>query len=148
MTAKAATTVTKYLAGLPQERRAVMAAVRAAIRRNLPAGYRETMSSGMIAYEVPLKRYPKTYNGMPLSYVCLAAQKNYCALYLMSAYQDPVQAKRLKAAFAAAGKKLDMGKSCLRFRTVDDLPLAAIGAFVAGTPVDAFIAQYEAGRQR
>ena len=144
---RAAATVAEYLAELPKERRSALEAVRRVIRRNLPAGYRETESWGAIAYEVPLKRYPNTYNKKPLAYVCLASQKNYCALYLMGVYQVPAQAAKLKAAFAAAGKKADMGKSCIRFRAASDLPLDAIGKLVAGTSVDTFIARYEASRR-
>ena len=116
------------------------------MRGYLPKGCRETLSWGGIAYEVPLRRYPDTYNGKPLAYFCLAAQKNYCALYLMGVYQVPAQAAKLKAAFKAAGKRADMGKSCIRFRKPEDLPLETIGELVASTPVDAFIAQYEASR--
>ncbi len=145
---KAAATVAEYLAGLPKERRSALEAVRRVIRRNLPAGYRETVSWGAIAYEIPLKRYPNTYNKKPLAYVCLASHKSYCALYLMGVYQVPAQAAKLEAAFAAAGKKADMGKSCIRFRTASDLPLDAIGKLVAGTSVDTFIARYEASRSR
>ena len=141
------TTVSEYLGALPAERRSAIAAVRKVIRKHLPAGYRETLSWGSIAYEIPLKRYPDTYNGKPLAYVCLAAQKNYCALYLMGVYQVPALAAELKAAFAAAGKKADMGKSCIRFRTADDLPLKTIGKLIEGTSVEKFIEQYEAGRK-
>ena len=128
------------------ERRSAIEAVRELVRGSLPKGYRETLSWGGIAYEVPLKRYPDTYNGKPLAYFCLAAQKNYCALYLMGVYQVPAQAAKLKAAFKAAGKRADMGKSCIRVRKPEDLPLETIGELVASTPVDAFIAQYEASR--
>ena len=146
MTDRVPAVVAEYLAGLPKDRRAAIEAVRSVIRRNLPAGYRETLRWGAIAYEIPLRRYPNTYNGKPLAYVCLAAQKSYCALYLMGVYQVPAQAAKLKAAFAAAGKKADMGKSCIRFRTADDLPLEAIGRLVASTAVEKFIARYEASR--
>jgi uncharacterized protein YdhG (YjbR/CyaY superfamily) len=147
MAEKVPTTVSEYLGTLPDERRAVIETVRKVIRHNLPTGYREAVSWGAIAYEIPLKRYPNTYNGKPLAYVCLASQKNYCALYLMGVYQVPALAAKLKAAFAAAGKKADMGKSCIRFRTADDLPLETIGKLVAGTSVEAFIKQYEASRK-
>ncbi|HEX6060017.1 MAG TPA: DUF1801 domain-containing protein [Gemmatimonadaceae bacterium] len=146
MTASGAATVESYLSELPPERRAVVAAVRETIRRHLPAGYEEAMSFGMIGYGVPLSRYPRTYNGQPLAYVALAAQKSHYALYLMDAYQDPARADWLEAAFERAGKKLDMGKSCVRFRHLGDLPLDAIGEFIAGRPVDDFIAHYEAVR--
>ena len=98
----------------------------------------------MIVWQVPLDRYPETYNGQPLCYAALASQKGYCALYLMGVYQVPAQAAALKAAFKAEGKKADMGKSCIRFRAPEDLPLATIGKLVAGTSVDAFVARYEA----
>lgn len=145
---KAATTVAQYLASLPKERRDVIAAVRAMIRRHLPKGYTEGMNLGMIGYAVPLRRYPDTYNGQPLCFAGLAANKNGYSLYLMSAYQNASHAKTLKDAFKKAGKKLDMGKSCIRFRSADDLPLDAIGKLIAATPVEAFIAQYEASRRR
>jgi uncharacterized protein YdhG (YjbR/CyaY superfamily) len=144
-TSKAAT-VDEYLAELPPERREIVSKVRDLVRRNLPKGYEETMNWGMISYEIPLARYPNTYNRQPLSYVGLAAQKNYYALYLTSAYQDSQQGKQLAEAFKKAGKKLDMGKSCLRFKTLDDLPLEAVGRIVASTPPEKWIAQYEAAR--
>jgi len=146
MAGKAAGNVSEYLASLPKERRSAIEAIRKVVRRHLPKGYRETVGRAGIAYEVPLKRYPNTYNGKPLPYVCLAGQKNYCALYLMGIYQVPAQAAKLRAEFKAAGKKANMGKSCIRFRAPDDLPLEAIGELVGGTSVEAFIAQYEASR--
>ena len=144
-TSKAAT-VEQYLAELPEDRREVVRAVREMVLRNLPEGYRESMAFGMIGYGIPLERYPHTYNGQPLAYVGLAAQKNYYALYLMGPYGDPRQEKALRDAFAAAGKKLDMGKSCIIFRKLDDLPLDALGRIIASTPPDAYIASYEAIR--
>ena len=143
-----ARTVTGYLASLPKDRRDVVAALRALIRRNLPKGYREVMNWGAITYEVPLRRYPETYNGKPLAYASLAAQKNYFALYLLGAYQDPAQARKLEAAFREEGKKLDMGKSCIRFQSLDDLALDAVAEVIAATPVDTFLARYEASRRR
>ena len=143
-----ARTVDDYLAELPEDRRAVVAAVRDVIRARIPGGYAETMNWGMISWEIPLSRYPDTYNGQPLGYVALAAQKNNYSLYLTCAYQDPALDARLRAAFAAAGKRLDMGKSCLRFKRLEDLPLDAIGDIVAAVPPEAFIAQYERMRAR
>jgi len=139
-------TVAGYLKELPPERRSALAAVRAVVRKHLPAGYRETMNWGLICYEIPLARYPDTYNGQPLCYAALAAQKSHNSLYLTGAYQDPAQAKRLEDGFKSAGKKLDMGKSCIRFREVEDLPLDLIGELIAGTSPERFIAQYEAAR--
>lgn len=141
-----APTLQKYLDELPEDRRAVVEAVRGMVLHNLPEGYRESFNWGMITYEIPLERYPKTYNGQPLAYLALAAQKNHYALYLNCVYQDPEQESRLREGFKKAGKKLDLGKSCLRFKKLDDLPMNVLAELVAGTPPDAFIAQYEASR--
>lgn len=143
-----ARTVDEYLAGLAPDQRAVLSTVREVVLRNLPRGYRETVNWGMITYELPLERYPDTYNGQPLGYAALAAQKNYFALYLMGAYAEPTVQAGLREGFGKAGKKLDMGKSCLRFRSLDDLPLDVIGRTIASTPPDRLIASYEKGRAR
>ena len=143
-----ATKVEDYIAELPPERSEVVAAVRRVIRKHLPKGYVETMNWGMIAYEVPLSRYPDTYNGQPLMYLALAAQKNNYALYLTCVNSDKARESELRQAFLDAGKKQDMGKSCVHFRKIDDLPLPAIGRIIASTPVDAFIARYEASRRK
>ena len=121
MATSKASTVEQYLDALPPERREVVSTLRELVRRNLPTGYNETMSWGMISYGLPLSRYRSTYNGQPLAYLSLAAQKNYYALYLMGAYMDPEQAKQLREAFQREGKKMDMGKSCLRFWFSTDL---------------------------
>ena len=147
MATSSAATVDEYLEELPPDRRAVVSEVRTMIRRHLPEGYAETMSFGMIGYGIPLERYPNTYNRQPLSYVALAAQKHGYSLYLMGAYQGEDEA-RVREAFAKAGKKLDMGKSCIRFKKLDDLPLDALGEIIASTPPEAFIARYEAARAR
>ena len=148
MVSSAAKTVKQYLEELPAERRAAIAAVRRTIRRHLPAGYQEIMNWGMIAYEIPLSRHADTYNGQPLMYAALAAQKNYCALYLMAVYSDAARLGRLRKAFKDAGLKLDMGKSCVRFQTAQDLPLECIGELIAEIPVDAYIARYVKSRQQ
>ena len=148
MAKSAATTVEEYLAELTTERRAVIEQVRQVILDNLPPGYQESMNWGMISYEVPLARYPKTYNKQPLNYAALAAQKNNYTLYLMCAYNGSIQEGWLKEQFAQAGKKLDMGKSCLHFRKLDDLPMDVIAQAIAMVSVDEFIAQYEQSRQR
>jgi hypothetical protein len=145
-TSKAAT-VEEYLAELPDDRREVVSTVRDMVLRNLPEGYRESMAYGMIGYGIPLERYPNTYNGQPLAYAAIAAQKNYYALYLMNVYGGE-QEQALRDAFAQAGKKLDMGKSCIRFKKLEDLPLDALGPIIAGTPPEAYIAHYEAVRAK
>lgn len=144
MVRSAAKTVDDYLAELPTDRREVVTEVRKLIRKHLPRGYEETVNWGMLCYQIPLEKYPETYNGQPLGYVALASQKNYCALYLMTPYMIPAQAEELKAAFDKAGKKMDMGKSCLRFKTTDDLPLPALGKIIASTPPAQYIAMHEA----
>ena len=141
-----ATTPAAYLASLPADQRKVMAAVRAVIRKHLPPGYVESMNWGMLAYEVPLARYPDTYNGQPLMYLALAAQKNNFALYLTSASSNQPLMTKLKAAYRAAGRKLDMGKSCLRFKELEELPLDIVGELVASTSVEQRIAASEQAR--
>ena len=141
-------TVDEYLASLPEDRRAVVSTVRDVIRRRLPQGYRESINWGMIAYEIPLERYPKTYNGQPLAYVALAAQKNHYALYLNCTGMGAEHEARFRNAYLKTGKKLDMGKSCVRFKKLDDLPLDVIGEEVASTTPDALIAHYERSRAK
>lgn len=141
-----AATVADYLAELPAERRKVVETVRKTIRKHLPKGYTEAVAFGMLGYGIPLSRYPNTYNKQPLGYVALAAQKNYYSLYLMSAYADSDEERFLRDAFQQAGKKLDMGKCCIRFKRVEDLPLDAIGEVIARTPPDKFIELYERSR--
>ena len=143
-----ATTVQEYLGELDPDRRRVVSTVRQLILAHLPEGYQECINWGMISYEIPLEVYPDTYNGRPLSYVALAAQKRHYAVYLMGVYQNPEQEAQLREAFEQAGKKLDMGKSCLRFRKLEDVPLDVLGEVVASTPPEQFIAQYEQARKK
>lgn len=143
-----AATVTEYLQALPDDRRKEIAKVRSVIRKHLPRGYEEAMNYGLITYQVPLRKYPDTYNGQPLCYAALAAQKNFNSLYLMRPYGDPAQLRELKDSFAKAGKKLDMGKSCIHFKTAEDLPLPAIGKLVASTSPQRWIATARAARKR
>jgi hypothetical protein len=139
-----ATTAEEYLAELPDDRRETVEAVRRLILEHLPAGYEETVQFGMLSYVVPLERYPDTYNGQALGYVALANQKQYVSLYLMGAYGDAEE--RFRTAFEATGKKLDMGKSCVRFKRVDDLALDVVASEIGRVPVEDFLAQYEAAR--
>lgn len=148
MASSKAQTVEQYLRELPEDRRAVVSAVRDLVLRSLPAGYREAMGFGMITWGIPLEEYPDTYNGQPLGYAALAAQKNYYALYLMAPYPDAAREQWLRDEFARAGKKLDMGRSCLRFKKLDDLPLDVVGRVVASTPPAELIAQHEKARAR
>ncbi|CAN5904636.1 hypothetical protein BH11GEM2_BH11GEM2_35110 [soil metagenome] len=146
MVMRAAKTVDACLASLPDDKRSAITTVRDLVLRNLPAGYVEGMGFGMIYYSIPLSRYPDTYNKQPLGYVALAAQKNFKAIYLMGVYGDPERARRFKDGFARAGKRLDIGKSCVRFKSPDDLALDTIAETIAGLSVEAFIVMYERSR--
>lgn len=143
-----AATVEEYLEGLPEERREAVSAVRAVILERLPDGYEEEMRWGMISYEVPLAVQPDTYNGRPLMYAALASQKRHMAVYLSGVYADPGARRDFEEACRAAGKRMDMGKSCVRFRRLDDLPLDVIGEAVARYPVEAFIDLCRRARRR
>lgn len=142
-----AKTPAAYLASLPPDRRATIAAVRKVVKKHMPKGFKETMNWGAITWEIPLSRYPKTYNGQPLAYVSLAAQKTFSTLYLLAAYADMRNYHQLKAAFGKAGKKLDMGKSCLHFTRVEDLELDAIGKVVASCTPERWIELVEKNRK-
>jgi len=137
-----------YLESLPADRRAAISTVRDVVNTHIPAGYQEAMNWGAITWEVPLTRYPKTPNGQPLCYVSLAAHKNFCTLYLMGAYSNSAQYAALKDAFTRAGKKFDMGKSCLHFKRPEDLELEAIAKVVASYTPDQWIAVMEQSRRR
>ena len=143
-----AATVEEYLASLPEDRRQAIGAVRSVVLEHLPDGYEECMAYGMIAWVVPLSRYPDTYNGLPLQLAALASQKRYLALYLNNVYSDDDTREWFTSAYAASGKRLDMGKSCVRFKRLDDLPLDVIGEAIARTSVDDFLASYEAARRK
>jgi hypothetical protein len=148
MSKQRARTVAEYLAALPPERRKVIAAVRKLVRGALPRGYREGIGWGVISYEVPLAVYPDTYNGHPLCYVALAAQKNYYALYLMCVYGDKQVAARFKAAYKERGMKLDMGKSCVRFKRLEHLHLDAVRDVIAAVPMARYIAAAKAVKRK
>ena len=138
--------VDEYLKELLPERRDSISTVRNLILENLPQGYVETMQYGMISYVIPLERYPITYNKKPLTLASLASQKNYMALYLMNVYGDGEE--EFKKNYIATGKKLDMGKSCVRFKSLDDLPLGLIGETISRTSVAQFIERYEKSRNK
>ena len=135
-----AATVSGYLDELPEDRRAAIGQVLALVRANLPEGYDEVMRWGMITWEVPLAVSGPTYNGKPLMYAALASQKRHMALYLCGVNCLPGVEDGLRAAYAAAGRKLDLGKACLRFRKLDDLLPEAVAAVIAAVPVADFVA--------
>jgi hypothetical protein len=143
--------VAEYLRRLDPERRRAIGAVRKAVNLHLPDGYVEGVAYGMIAWFVPLRTFPDTYNGQPLCCAALAAQKNYNSLHLMAAYGNPKQADALRDGFARHGLKLNMGKGCLRFKNAEDLPLDVIGSVIASMPPRMLIDAHEsahAGKRR
>lgn len=152
MQSKAAT-VEQYLAELPPDRREAVAAVRKVILENLDRGYAEGMSYGMIGYSVPHSVFPAGYHcnpEQPLPFAGLASQKQHLSLYIMFLYcgcegsVDSDVLKWFKQAWAASGKKkLDMGKACIRFKKLDDIPLDVIGEAIRRMPAKKFVAEYE-----
>lgn len=142
-----ARTPSEYIASLPPERGGALAAVREEILKNLPPGYEEAMNWGMITYQVPLAVYPDTYNKQPLALAALASQKNHMSIYLMAPYADPKILKLLEDGFTQAGKKLDMGKSCVRFKKLNDLPLPIIGEVIAALPMGKYISLAKTARR-
>jgi len=141
-----ATTVDAYLAELPEERREAISAIRGVILKNLPRGYEEGMQWGMIGYYVPHSLYPAGYHCQPeepLPVASLASQKNHMAFYGLGLYINEAQARWFVEEWKKAGKKLDMGKSCVRFKTLDDVAVDVIGRAIKRLPVEQYIEQYE-----
>jgi hypothetical protein len=132
-------TPAQYIASLPADRAKTIETVRAFVNTHIPSGYDECLVWGTIGWAIPLSQYPDTYNKQPICYVALSSQKNYCSLYLMGAFWSPSQLEQLKAAFKAAGKKLDMGKCCVHFESPDDLPLEAIGKLISAISSEKWI---------
>lgn len=142
-----ATTVQKYLAELPPDRRAAIQAVRVVILKSLDKGYEEGMQYGMIGYHVPHRIFPAGYHcdpKQPLPFVALASQKNYMAVYLWSVYAEGAEERWFRDAWARTGKKLDMGKCCIRFKKLEDVALDVIGEAIRRVPMKTHIAQYQA----
>lgn len=134
-----AITINDYLAEMPEDRREAITRVRETILKNLPAGYEEAINFGMITYQVPLEVYPDTYNKKPLMYAALANQKNHMAVYLTGIYMDEELYQDFEERYRKTGKRYDVGKSCVRFRKLDDLPLELIGESVGAIPMEEFI---------
>ena len=139
-----AKTVEEFLASLPEDRRTALQAVRETILENLPDGYDEVMNWGMITYEVPLETCPDTYNGKPLLYAALGSQKKHMAVYLTGIYMDEGTREEFEASYRDTGQRMDMGKSCVRFRKLEDLPLPLIGEAIGQIPADEFVERVKA----
>ena len=133
------TTVADYLAKLPPDRRQSIEQVREIILKNLPEGYEEVMNWGMITYQVPLEIYPDTYNKKPLMSAALANQKNHMAVYLTGIYMDEKLNQEFEDSYKKTGKRYDVGKSCVRFRKLDDLPLPLIGESIKAMEMKEFV---------
>jgi Domain of unknown function (DU1801) len=144
MATTSARTVSEYLRSLDPERRKTLSAVRKVVNDNLPEGYVEGVVYGIIAWSIPLSTFPDTYNGQPLCCAALAANKNYNSLHLMGAAYGSKQKAFLRQEFEKRGKRFDMGQGCLRFRTLDDLPLDVIGEVIRRVPAKELIAIHEA----
>ena len=141
-----ATTVEEYLAGLPEDRRRIVTEVRDLVRSALPEGFVEQMDYGMIAWVVPFDVVPETYNGHPLTYAALASQKSYVSLYLMGLYTGAggIGEDELRARWSG-GRRLDMGKSCVRFRSVDDLDAELLREVIGQQTLGEFAAAAKCG---
>lgn len=139
-------TVSQWLASVPADRKEAIQAVRDVVNAHLPEGYEETVDWGMLAWVVPLSILPETHNGRPLLLAALGAHTKRMTLYLMTVYGDPGIRREFEAGYRRAGKKLDMGGSCVHFRTLDHLPLDVVAATIARVPVDAYVEHYRRSR--
>jgi hypothetical protein len=142
-----ATTVAEYLSELPEDRRKVLEAVRQVILNNLDKDYEEGIQYGMIGYYVPHRVFPAGYHcdpRQPLPFAALGSQKNYMSLYLMCVYGASNQTQWFLDSWAKTGKKLDMGKSCVRFKKLDDLALDVIAEAIRRVPARKYIEQCKA----
>ena len=141
-----AVSVSQYLKELPEDRRIAISKIRDVILTSVDDGIEEVMSYGMIGYHVPLRIYPSGYHcdpKVPLPYMSLASQKSHMAIYMMGLYMDPVDTAWFTAAWRATGKRLNMGKSCVRFNRVEDVPLELLAEAVQRMPSKRYIAIYE-----
>lgn len=134
-----AKTVEEYLEELPQERREALEAVRSVILANIPDGYEEAMNWGMITYQVPFSTFSETYNKQPLMYLALASQKNNLALYMTGLSMNPQLSRDFEADYVASGKRRDIGKSCVRFKKLADLPLDVVARYIPKITVDMLV---------
>ncbi len=141
-----ATTVEEYLSTLPDDRAEIIAALRKEVKKNLPKGFEETMQYGMISYVVPHKLYPAGYHTNPkdaLPFISIASQKNHIAVYHMTVYEGALHDWFVKEFKKHSDKKLDMGKSCIRFKKPDDVPIKLFGELASKVKPKEWIEIYE-----
>ena len=147
MVSSSATTVNQYIKSLTKDRKEIVSELRKVILKNLPQGYEEMMEYGMICYVIPLSKYPNTYNKKPLVYCALASQKNYVSLYLSCVYVDKATRKEFEDSYKSSGKKMNAGKSCIRFKSLAEVPFPVINRAIKKFKVKEFIEIYEKGRK-
>lgn len=144
-------TVTEFMSTIPEERLAAVKKLRSVIKKNLPDGFKERIAT-MVHYEVPLTTYPDGYHckpDTPLPFISLANQKNNISIYHMGVYAMPELLEWFQAAYAAQAKyKLNMGKSCIRLKRMDDIPFDVIGELCSKITVEDWIAHYEKALKR
>ena len=145
-------TVDGYISQVPEDRKEGINTLRKTILKNLPTGFEECISYGMVGYVVPHSIYPSGYHcdpKLPLPFMAFANQKNFISFYHMGIYADPILMDWFTTQFAKRSKaKLDMGKSCIRFKKVEGIPFDLIGELVAKTSVNDWIATYEKNYKR
>jgi hypothetical protein len=143
-----ALTVAEWLASVPADRKDAINAVRDVVNAHLPQGYEETVDWGMLAWVVPLATFPDTHNGRPLMLAALGAHTKVMTVYLMSVYGDPKIRREFETAYKKTGKRLDIGGSCVHFKTLDDLPLDVVGNAVARVTLDKYVDRYRNTRAK
>ncbi len=146
MVSSRAKTVNQYIDELPVERKEIVKKLRSSIRKNLPSGYKEVMEFGMICYVIPLEKYPNTYNKKPLVYCALASQKQYVSLYLSCVYVDKKTRIEFEQSYQKSDKKLNAGASCIRFKTMQEIPFEVVNKAIRKFSVKQFIDIYEKSR--
>ena len=146
MVRREAITIEEYLEQLNPDRRTAIAAIRECVLRHLQEGYDEQMRWGMITYEIPLQTFPDTYNKQPLMYAAIASQKRHMSVYLMNIYGRKDLKEWFEARYRESGRKLDIGKACVRFKTLDDVPLELIGEAISKRLVADHLEIYRASR--
>ncbi|QAA83018.1 DUF1801 domain-containing protein [Aequorivita sp. H23M31] len=141
-----------YIGALPEERQEVMQKLRKTIKKNLPKGFEETIQYGMISYVVPHSIYPDGYHCKPsdaLPFISISSLKNHIGFYHMGIYSDPELMQWFTEAYTKLAKgKLDMGKSCVRFKKMDDIPFELLGELSSKFSVDQWISKYESELKR
>ena len=142
MVSSSATSVEGYLAKLTPERATDVARLRQMCLDYLPPGLEEVMNWGMITYQVPFSTVPDTYNKQPLMFAAIASQKNYISLYLMSIYGFDAARQKFEDSWLATGKKLDVGKSCIRLKSLESAPLDVVRQALTEVSLEEFIARY------